>query len=162
MGTAEILIGELSRQTGCDVETIRYYERIGVLPKPARNGRYRCYGATDTARLVFVRRARALGFTLDEVRALMKLSAADGRSACGEVRQLAVSHLSDVKAKIADLRAMERALTEAVRRCDDGERPRCPVIETLSATFDGDPARGRRRRGSVTRPAPVSRKRRKP
>ena len=162
MGTAEILIGELSRQTRCDVETIRYYERIGVLPKPARNGRYRCYGTTDIARLVFVRRARALGFTLDEVRALIKLSGADGRSACGEVRQLAVSHLGEVKAKIADLRAMERALTEAVRRCDDGERPRCPVIETLSATFDANLSVNDRRRASVTPLAPAGRKRRKP
>ena len=84
-------------------------------------------------RLAFVRRARALGFTLDDVRALLKLSAADGRSACSQVRELALSHLTEVKAKIADLKTMERALTDAVRRCDDGQRPRCPVIETLAA-----------------------------
>jgi MerR family mercuric resistance operon transcriptional regulator len=68
-------IGELSRRTGCNVETIRYYERIGLLPPPARNGRYRSVSAGDEARLVFVRRARELGFTLEEIRALLKLSA---------------------------------------------------------------------------------------
>lgn len=144
MGNGEILIGELSRRSGCHVETIRYYERIGVLPKPGRRGRYRCYRAADSERLAFVRRARALGFTLDEVRALLRLSAADGRSACGPVRQLALSHLTEVKAKIADLKAMERALTIAVRRCDDGQRPECPVIETLSVPYDAKSARRRR------------------
>jgi MerR family transcriptional regulator, mercuric resistance operon regulatory protein len=116
-------IGELSRRTGGNVETIRYYERIGLLPVPDRKGRYRRYGAADVGRLVFVRRARELGFTLDEVRVLLKLSRVDGGAACAEVRDLAASHLAEVQTKIADLQAMEQTLTEAVRRCDAGEMP---------------------------------------
>ena len=125
-------IGELSRRTGCNVETIRYYERIGLLPPPARNGRYRSFSAGDMARLVFVRRARELGFTLDEVGALLKLSAIDGGSACGEVREISAAHLADVRARIADLRAMERVLAAAIRQCDAGQQPGCPLIEALS------------------------------
>jgi MerR family transcriptional regulator, mercuric resistance operon regulatory protein len=132
---AEIQIGELSRQTSCNVETIRYYERVGLLPRPARSdARYRLYAAGDVRRLVFVRRARELGFTLDEIRALLALSARDGEDICAEVRQLAARCLGDVRAKIADLRAMERVLSDAVRRCDAGEPPGCPLIEALSAS----------------------------
>ena len=127
-----IPIGELSRRTGCNIETIRYYERIGVLPPPRRNGRYRSFDASEVARLVFVRRARELGFTLDEVRALLKLAAADDRSTCTEAREISVAHLSDVRARIADLRAMERVLAAAVRQCDAGQQPGCPLIDALS------------------------------
>ncbi|EKM98237.1 MULTISPECIES: helix-turn-helix domain-containing protein [unclassified Acidocella] len=125
-------IGAFSARTGCAIETIRFYEKIGILPKPRRRGRYRLYEADDVARLVFVRRARELGFTLDEVRALLRLSGL-GADACGEVRELAASHLKDVRKRIADLRAMERALIDAVRRCDAGADAACPLIETLSA-----------------------------
>jgi MerR family mercuric resistance operon transcriptional regulator len=134
-GSAEIQIGKLSRLTGCNIETIRYYERIGLLPHPPRSaGRYRLYETEDVRRLAFVRRARELGFTLQEVRTLLALSEDLSDSTCGEVRQLAARHLSDVRVKIADLRAMERVLTEAVRRCDAGQLPGCPLIDTLSAT----------------------------
>jgi MerR family mercuric resistance operon transcriptional regulator len=126
-----IAIGELSRRTGCTVETIRYYERIGLLPAPARRGRYRDYGRDDVGRLAFVRRARELGFTLKGVRDLLRL-AAEGNRACAEVRSLAADHLSDVRGKIADLRTMEKTLANSVRRCDAGETPSCPLIETLS------------------------------
>jgi len=127
-----IAIGELARQTGCNVETIRYYERIGLLPSPERLGRYRRYAAIDVRRLGFVRRARELGFSLDAVRALLALSAADGQSACVEVRDISAKHLTDVRARIADLRAMERVLTAAIRQCDAGARPGCPLIDALS------------------------------
>ena len=132
MGQKGIPIGELSRRTGCNIETIRYYERIGLLPSPDREGRYRRYGDADVHRLAFVRRARELGFTLDEVRALLELSAMDGRSACAEVREISVAHLVSVRARIADLRAMERVLTAAIRQCDAGQQTTCPLIETLS------------------------------
>ena len=133
MANGGILIGELSRRTGCNIETIRYYERIGVLPKPERKGRYRCYSVADVGRLVFVCRARGLGFTLDEVRALLRLAAADGRSACKQVRHLAADHLAEVRTKISSLKAMETALADAVQRCDNGERPGCPLIDALSS-----------------------------
>ena len=130
----EIQIGELSRRSGCNIETIRYYERIGLLPRPPRSAsRYRQYEIGDVHRLTFVRRARELGFSLDEVRALLALSADQDGETCVEVRQLAASHLADVRAKLADLRAMERVLADAVRRCDAGEPHGCPLINALTA-----------------------------
>ena len=129
-----IQIGELSRRTGCNIETIRYYERIGMVPRPPRSAsRYRLYDAGDIRRLTFVRRARELGFTLDEVRALLGLSTDQTEQTCSEVRELAAGHLADIRTRIADLRAMERVLADAVRRCDAGELPGCPLIEVLSA-----------------------------
>jgi MerR family mercuric resistance operon transcriptional regulator len=126
-------IGELSRQTGVNIETIRYYERVKVLPAPPRtaSGRRR-YGPAETRTLAFIRRSRELGFTLDEIRALLALSADNGHEACVEARELAAGHLAEVRAKVADLRAMERVLADTVRRCDAGETPGCPLIETLS------------------------------
>lgn len=132
MADSAIQIGELSRRTGCNIETIRYYERIGLMPAPPRRGRYRSYGADDVGRLGFVRRARELGFTLDEVRALLGL-AVGGHASCAEVRNLAASHLKDVRARIADLKRMERVLADSVRACDAGQDPGCPLIEALRA-----------------------------
>lgn len=127
-----IPIGAVSQRTGCNIETIRYYVRIGLLPSPDRHGRYRRYDPHDIRRLVFVRRARELGFTLDELRALLKLSGSDGTSACNEVREISVAHLADVRKRIADLRAMERVLSSAIRQCDAGQQPGCPLIDALS------------------------------
>ena len=132
-----IQIGELSRRTGCNIETIRYYERISLLPAPARSaGHYRVYDTADVRRLGFIRRARELGFTLDEVRALLALSANDRQDTCAQVRELAAGHLVEVRAKLADLRAMERVLADAVRRCTAGELPGCPIIDALSRPPD--------------------------
>lgn len=130
---AGMAIGALARRTGANIETIRYYERIGVLPPAERAGRYRRYGPEDAARLAFIRRARALGFTLEEVRALLRLAASVGATSCAEVRGLAAGHLADVRAKLADLRAIERTLADTVRRCDAGELAGCPLIDDLSA-----------------------------
>jgi MerR family mercuric resistance operon transcriptional regulator len=126
-----IPIGELSRRTCCNIETICYYERIGMLPVPPRCGRYRCYRHEDVGRLGFVRRARELGFTLDEVRALFGL-AAGGRASCAEAHDLAASHLKDVRARISDLKRMERALAATVRACEAGDDTGCPLIAALS------------------------------
>jgi MerR family mercuric resistance operon transcriptional regulator len=107
------------------------------LPLPSRSaGRYRLYDLDDVRRLGFIRRARELGFTLEEARALLALSTHDGRTACAEVRQLAAGHLEEVRAKIADLKAMETVLADAVRQCDAGELPGCPLIDSLSAVTD--------------------------
>ncbi len=132
---AALPIGELSRRTGVHIETIRYYERIKMLPAPPRtdSGR-RVYGPAETRTLAFIRRSRELGFTLDEIRALLALSAEGGPEVCAEGRELAANHLVGVQAKIADLRAMERVLADTVRRCDAGEAAGCPLIEALSAT----------------------------
>jgi MerR family mercuric resistance operon transcriptional regulator len=131
-----LAIGEVSRRTGVHIETIRYYERIKMLPAPPRtaSGR-RVYGPAETRALAFIRRSRELGFTLDEIRALLALSAEGGPEVCAEGRELAASHLADIRAKIADLRAMERVLADTVRRCDAGEAAGCPLIDTLSRSF---------------------------
>ncbi len=129
---AALPIGELSPRSGVNIETIRYYERIKVLPAPPRtaNGR-RVYGPAETRTLAFIRRSRELGFTLDEIRALLALSAENGQGACAEVSEIATSHLAEVRAKIADLKTMESVLADAVRRCDKGEAPGCPLIDAL-------------------------------
>src|SRR5690348_11152054 len=101
---ARFPIGELSRRTGVNIETIRYYERVGILAPPPRtvSGR-RVYGPAETRALSFIRRARALGFTLDEVRTLLALAAEDSRNTCAEVRDIAAGHLAEIRTKIADL-----------------------------------------------------------
>ena len=129
----------------------RYFERIGLLPVPARSpGRYRLYASHHFQRLNFIRRARALGFSLDEVRTLLRL--AEGRKRpCAEARVVAAAHLDDVRGKIADLRTMERVLTETVAKCRDGRRSDCPLIEALSREEAGGdaPTAPTRRRGSA-------------
>lgn len=132
MNQNSIAIGELSRRTGCNIETVRYYEHIGLLPKPSRRGTYRRYDREDVGRLAFVRRARELGFTLDEIRALLTL-ATGGQEACADVREIAATHLAAIRSKIVDLRAMEHALAQAVRACDAGGMAECPVISALSS-----------------------------
>jgi MerR family mercuric resistance operon transcriptional regulator len=124
-------IGILATRTGCNIETIRYYEKIGLLAAPRRSeGGHRMYGTGHLMRLTFIRRARDLGFTLDKVRDLLRLTDERDRP-CGEVRDLAVGHLDEVRTKIADLKRMARALNEMVACCADGTMPDCPLIETL-------------------------------
>jgi MerR family mercuric resistance operon transcriptional regulator len=137
-----IPIGALAARTRCNIETIRFYEKIGVLEKPARTeGGHRAYARAHVERLTFIRRARELGFTLDEVRALLQLAAASDVP-CAEVKDLAATHLAGVRTKIADLGAMQKALTALIAQCDargDGaDQPGCPLIETLlTSTTDG-------------------------
>ncbi len=125
-------IGTLARQTDCTVETIRYYEHIGVLPPPARSsGGQRRYTINHLKRLNFVRHARALGFTLNEVQDLLRL--VDGADyTCAEVEALTLAHLDDVRRKIAGLRKLERVLKDMASQCDGGTVPDCPVIDALS------------------------------
>jgi MerR family mercuric resistance operon transcriptional regulator len=132
--TRRVAIGALSKHTGTNIETIRYYERVGLLPAPARTaGGYRLYGTDHLKRLSFIRRARALGFSLAEVRKLLTLSD-QRRRPCAEVRVVAAAHLEDVKGKIADLRQMERVLKETVARCNAGSGSHCPMIDALTRT----------------------------
>src|SRR2546422_8233104 len=130
-GAARLAIGTLSKHTGTNVETIRYYERVRLLPAPARTpGGYRLYETEHLKRLSFIRRARALGFSIEEVRTLLKL-ADERKRPCAEVRVVAEGHLEDVRTKIADLKAMERVLKDTVSRCAKGIGSHCPVIEAL-------------------------------
>lgn len=122
---------ELAQRAGCNVETVRYYEKIGLLPEPPRTtSGYRSYDAAHERRLRFVLRARELGFSLDEIRELLCL--VDERDQpCAEVRIVAAAHLDDVRAKIADLKRMERVLKDVLAQCAEGASPECPLIETL-------------------------------
>jgi MerR family mercuric resistance operon transcriptional regulator len=124
-------IGELSRLTGANIETIRYYERIKMLPAPPRtSGGRRLYGSTETRTLGFIRRARQLGFILDDIRALLDLGG-PGNASCVEVREIASHHLEHIRAKIADLKKLERLLASTIAKCSGGRAPDCPVIDIL-------------------------------
>ncbi len=124
-------IGELSSLTGVNIETIRYYEKIKMLPRPPRTeGGHRVYRSKETRVLAFIRRGRELGFTLDEVRALLNL-AAPGKASCAEVRKIAKHHLDDIRAKLNDLVKLERLLAKTVARCSDNAVPDCPVLDIL-------------------------------
>jgi Cu(I)-responsive transcriptional regulator len=126
-----LTIGELGKATGTKVETIRYYERIGLMPKPDRTmGNYRAYARRDLDRLSFIRRARDLGFPLDQVRALLAL--ADRRDqSCATVDALARTHLAEVERKIADLQALQRELSNLLSECSRGVIADCMIIEAL-------------------------------
>lgn len=124
-------IGELSRATGTNIETIRYYERIGLLPAPHRTAaNYRSYGEPHRARLAFVRHSRDLGFTIDEIRSLLDLSDDPGRD-CSEADRIASRHLEQVEDKIAQLTRLRDELTRIVGRCRGGIAADCRVIEAL-------------------------------
>ena len=124
--------GDLARLTGCNLETIRYYETIGVMPEPPRSSKnYRVYDDTHVTRLRFVMRARELGFTLDEVRDLLAM-VDGGQQTCGEVQALATAHLASVRAKIADLKRIEQVLSSTVAQCTGDDVPECPVIDALT------------------------------
>jgi len=110
-------IGELARRTGCGIETIRYYERIGILPPPWRSvSNYRHYGETDVERLVFIRNCRSLDMTLDEVQELLRAREASEES-CAEVNALIDEHIEHVAHRIRELRALERELHQIRSRC---------------------------------------------
>jgi MerR family mercuric resistance operon transcriptional regulator len=125
-------IGELSMATGVNIETIRYYERIGVMSHPprTRSGR-RVYVLENRRQLSFVRRARELGFTLDEIKTMLALGGAR-RMSCGEVKRLALTHLEDIRERIDDLTRLEATLAKTVRRCRGDTAPECPILDDLT------------------------------
>lgn len=131
--TKPLLIGALSEATGVNVETIRYYERAGLLPSPPRSsGGQRVYTDTYMQLLTFVRRGRELGFSLDDIRALLKL-VGEGAPVCSvAVKAITERHLADVQGKIASLRKLERALKQMTGACSPGVPLPCPIIEALS------------------------------
>ena len=126
-----LTIGRLAEATGVNLETIRYYERIGLMPEPARTASgYRSYGQEHARWLTFIRRARELGFTIEHIRALLAL-AVPGVIPCGEVRALAASHLEAVRAKLDDLTRLEAILADTVTRCSGVPASVCPVLDML-------------------------------
>ncbi|MDT8408933.1 MAG: helix-turn-helix domain-containing protein [Wenzhouxiangellaceae bacterium] len=124
-------IGELARQTGCQVETIRYYEKVGILPRPLRaHNNYRNWRQADCRRLKFVLRCRALGFSLNEVRTLLELIDG-GHYNCVDVEAIGHRHLDDVRTRIADLQQLESSLVDLVSNCHGGKTPDCSFLEAL-------------------------------
>lgn len=138
--TIGLKIGELARKTDCPVQTIRYYEREGLLPEPARTeGNYRLYGDTYLERLSIIRRCRSLDMTLDEIRTLLRFRDAPEEN-CAEVNILLDSHIGHVAARIAELKTLEKELKQLRRTCDEVSTAKdCGILnhlatESLTAT----------------------------
>jgi MerR family mercuric resistance operon transcriptional regulator len=124
-------IGEAAAASGCHLETVRYYERIGLLPKPARtDSGYRSYSEDDVRRLRFVTRGRELGFSLEEIRGLLQLST-DSTLSCSEVDQLARTHLAEIEMRVAELQQMAHELRRTIATCRGGQRAACAILDAL-------------------------------
>lgn len=133
MRAREFPIGRLSAETGVNIETIRYYERIGIMPAPPRTeGGQRIYGAEHLKRLTFIRRCRELGFSLDEIRVLLGLAGGHALT-CAEVSDMAHGHIADIRQKVKDLKKLERVLTDLAARCHGRKVPECPILDALGA-----------------------------
>jgi MerR family mercuric resistance operon transcriptional regulator len=152
---AELLTrGTLAVRSGCNIETIRYYERIGILPPPPRSqGGHRLYGEDLIKRLTFVRRSRALGFTLEEIRQLLRLVEGSNYT-CAQIEIIAHQHTRDIRQKIADLKKLKSVLEVMASQCSGGEVPDCPIIDAL---FDPQtappPGMAKRRRPARSLPS---------
>lgn len=126
-------IGDVAEATGLPAKTIRYYEEIDLVrPQRTENG-YRDFSETDLHKLRFLARSRALGFSIDDCRALLALYE-DKHRASAEVRRIARRHLAEIESKIADLAAMRETLTHLVETCAGDDRPDCPILADLSGT----------------------------
>lgn len=127
---ADLTIARLAEAGGVGVETIRYYQRRGLLAEPPRAGAVRRYGAADVRRLLFIRRAQAAGFTLEAIAELLALDSSEDRA---RVRALAAERLAALEAKIAELETARAALTRLSKACAAGEAGPCPIIEAFEA-----------------------------
>ncbi|NJO38607.1 MAG: helix-turn-helix domain-containing protein [Rhizobiales bacterium] len=135
MRAASTTIGALSEATAVNIETIRYYERIGLLPAPPRStGRHRLYDEPHRQRLVFIRRARELGFSLEEIRALLGLGGKHDLT-CGDVRALTQHHIEAIRNKVRDLKRLERTLSALAAQCRADTVPDCPILDALNASI---------------------------
>ena len=129
-------IGLLSKKTGCNIETIRYYEKRGLLPNPPRTaGGYRLYNSDHLKRLTFVMRGRGLGFSMPEIEKLLSL-VDEHQLTCHDMHQQTMAHVENIQSKIADLKRLERVLTEIASKCSDGTVPECPIIDALYEPLD--------------------------
>ena len=130
-GKSTLSRGTLAENSGVNGETIRYYERRGLMPDPLRSaGGHRIYDQSHLKRLSFIRRTRELGFTLREVRGLLALVDGDNYT-CAEVRDQTIAHLRDVERKLRDLQKMKRTLNSMVSKCEGGLVPDCPIVDAL-------------------------------
>lgn len=125
-------IGQLAEATSTNVETIRYYEKIGLLPRPRRTAaNYRSYAGEQAQQLAFIRRARHLGFSIDQVRELLRLAGHEERP-CADVDEIAARHLAATEAKIAALTRLKRELGRVLASCEGGPVGQCRVIQALA------------------------------
>lgn len=123
--------GALAAEVGCNAETIRYYEKIEVMPEPMRTeAGHRIYGAAARQRLTLVLRLRDLGFSIEELREVLLLIDSDTIT-CGEVETITLDHIDVIKAKIRDLRAILKTLQDLVKKCDGGDTPDCGALTEL-------------------------------
>jgi DNA-binding transcriptional MerR regulator len=141
---SDLKIGALAKQTGTTAPTIRYYEEIGLLRSAGRQaGNQRVYSAADVKSLTFIRRCREFGFSIEQVRSLVAL-VQDPASSCEDARDLAQEHLITVRAKLAELKALERSIAGFVATCDascsGGPGPDCVILDDLSKCRAGVPA----------------------
>lgn len=124
--------GKLAQLAGCNLETIRYYEKIGLLHEPDRTeSGHRVYSTDDQRRLKFILRSRELGFSIDELRGLLKLVDSNEYT-CGEVLALTERHIKKIQLKILDLQKLDRTLSDMSQQCAGGQVPDCPIINILS------------------------------
>ena len=131
MSDNPLTIGKVAAKTGANIETIRFYEKKGLLPPPNRTeGGHRLYTSDMVGRLVFIRRSRELGFSMNEIRQLLTLVDREQVS-CERVKAIADEHWRDIRSKIADLRKMERTLRELSDQCSGENAPECPIIDVL-------------------------------
>jgi len=122
--------GELAKEAGVNLETIRFYEKIGLMPDPPRSAAgYRCYSTDHLKRLKFIRRSRELGFTNNEVGNLLEM--VDGIYVCNEVREIAMDNVSLIAQKMADLNKMKKSLETMASQCRGGTTPDCAIIDRL-------------------------------
>ena len=124
-------IGEAAQASGLNAKTIRYYEDIGLIRPDRRRNNYRDYSDTSVHNLRFLARARKLGFSIEECRQLLSLYA-DKRRASADVRRLAEAHISDIDAKLSELKAMRKTLSTLIGACHGDRRPDCPILEDLA------------------------------
>lgn len=125
-------IGELSKRTGVKVPTIRFYEQIGLLPSPPRTeGNQRRYGKTEVDRLNFIRHARELGFEVEDIRALLAMSA-EPQASCHEADSIARKHLGEIDRRIRSLQALQTEMTRMINECGHGRICDCRIIEALA------------------------------
>ena len=131
--TRELTRGKLAREAGVNLETIRFFEKIGLMPEPPRTeAGYRIYSGEHVKRLMFIRRARELGFTNKEVQGLLEM--VDGTYACDDVKGIALSSVEIIESKITDLVKVKNALTKLASECSGGETPDCAIIDRLFET----------------------------
>lgn len=126
--------GKLATQTGCNIETIRYYETIGLIPAPARTASgYRAYSHEHLRRLNFIQRARSLGFSSEQTRGLLDLTEAEGNKTRADVKSLTETHIDEISQKIKDLQKIKKRLKQISSFCDGSEKSAstCPILESL-------------------------------